>query len=349
MDWKEEEFLFPVQKPRTGSVGMYFYTGAGEVDVARVSLETATEADVAATIPRPPRSQTDFIRHARFPLGLPCGWNLGRDCVDAVCVADAREPAPDGVPVLKISSEKPWSLWGEAFQTAYPGEAHTLRFRYRSEVAAQVAVIDEIGRWMGSRSLPAAKDWREERIVFKPKMLSKSFGLRFSGEKGTFRLDQVRVHLGAGDPPPRPYACQIALAVEGGEIADDTRIQFTDEEPLLKLRALDLPSDAHVVVKVADLYGREKALLKSVSAEVARRGLVFANHAFAPRNCQNPSTPSRCPSMVFAIFSSSVMSDSFASSIQSNLLTQFHRYSWPYPCHYHPIDMVNHSPCRVRA
>ena len=283
MDWKEEEFLFPVQKPRTGSVGMYFYTGAGEVDVARVSLETATEADVAATIPRPPRSQTDFIRHARFPLGLPCGWNLGRDCVDAVCVADAREPAPDGVPVLKISSEKPWSLWGEAFQTAYPGEAHTLRFRYRSEVAAQVAVIDEIGRWMGSRSLPAAKDWREERIVFKPKMLSKSFGLRFSGEKGTFRLDQVRVHLGAGDPPPRPYACQIALAVEGGEIADDTRIQFTDEEPLLKLRALDLPSDAHVVVKVADLYGREKALLKSVSAEVARRGLVFANHAFDDR------------------------------------------------------------------
>ena len=283
MDWKEEEFLFPVQKPRTGSVGMYFYTGAGEVDVARVSLETATEADVAATIPRPPKSQTDFIRHARFPLGLPCGWNLGRDCVDAVCVADAREPAPDGVPVLKISSEKPWSLWGEAFQTAYPGEEHTLRFRYRSEVAAQVAVIDEIGRWMGSRSLPAAEDWREERIVFKPKMLSKSFGLRFSGEKGTFRLDQVRVHLGAGDPPPRPYACQIALAVEGGEIADDTRIQFTDEEPLLKLRALDLPSDAHVVVKVADLYGREKALLKAVSAEVARRGLVFANHAFDDR------------------------------------------------------------------
>ena len=283
MDWKEEEFLFPVQKPRTGSVGMYFYTGAGEVDVARVSLETATEADVAATIPRPPRSQTDFIRHARFPLGLPCGWNLGRDCVDAVCVADAREPAPDGVPVLKISSEKPWSLWGEAFQTASPGEAHTLRFRYRSEVAAQVAVIDEIGRWMGSRSLPAAKDWRAECIVFKPKMLSKSLGLRFSGEKGTFRLDQVRVHLGAVDPPPRPYACQIALAVEGGEIADDTRIQFTDEEPLLKLRALDLPSDAHVVVKVADLYGREKALLKSVSAEVARRGLVFANHAFDDR------------------------------------------------------------------
>ncbi|MDO5320588.1 MAG: hypothetical protein Q4G65_18325 [bacterium] len=282
-DWKEEEFLFPVQKPRTGSVGMYFYTGAGMVDVARVSLETATEADVAATIPRPPKSQTDFIRHARFPLGLPCGWNLGRDCVDAVCVADKRELAPDGVPVLKITSEKPWSLWGEAFQTAYPGEAHTLRFRYSSEVAAQVAVIDEGGRWMGSRNLPAAKEWREERIVFKPKMLSKSFGLRFSGEKGTFRLDQVRVHLGADDPPPRPHACQVALAVNGGVIADDTRIQFTDEEPYLKLRALDLPKDARVVVKVADLYGREKTLVDGFTADVAQRGVVFANHAFDDR------------------------------------------------------------------
>ena len=282
-DWKEEEFLFPVQKPRTGSVGMYFYTGAGVVDIARVSLETATEADVAATIPRPPKTQTDFIRHARFPLGLPCGWNLGRDCVDAVCTADEREPASDGVPVLKITSEKPWSLWGEAFQTAYPGEAHTLRFRYCSEVAAQVAVIDEGGRWMGSRNLPAAKEWREERIAFKPRMLSKSFGLRFGGEKGTFRLDQVRVHLGSGDPPPRLYVCQVALAVNGGVIADDTRIQFTDEEPYLKLRALALPKDARVVVKVADLYGREKTLVDGFTADVAQRGVVFANHAFDDR------------------------------------------------------------------
>lgn len=274
-EWKEETYLFEVSRARTGAVGLYLYTGAGTVDLVRAKLETASEAELAAAIPRPPKEMTDFIRHARFPLGLPGGWNLGRDCVDAACAADAREPAPDGVPVLRIDAAKPWSLWGEAFQTAHPGEAHTLRFRYRSAAPAEVAVIDDAGRWAGSRRLPASADWREERLVFRPRPLARSFGLRFAGERGPFRLDAVRVHLGAGAPPPEPFPCRVALAAQAGEIAAETRIQFTDERPLLALAACGLPPDARIRVRVADLYGRE------------REGASFPGAAFAA----GPSRP----------------------------------------------------------
>ena len=282
-DWKEETFLFSVDRSCTGSVGFYFYTGAGDTDIARIALEPATEADLAAGIPRPAKDVVEYVRHNRFPLGLPAGWNLGRDSGDAVCAADDAAPAPDGVPVLKVASDTPWELWGEAFQTAYPKEPHTLRFRYRSEVPAQVAIIDERGRWAGSRKLPASADWREERIGFRPRLLAHSFGLRFSAEKGTFRLDQVSVRpdCKAGEPVP---SCSVALALAGGEIADDTRIQFTDEEPYLRLRAPGLPQGAVVRVRAADLYGCEKDLATFPAAVLAEgRTVRFANHAFHDR------------------------------------------------------------------
>ncbi len=259
-DWKEETYLFAVCVTRPGSVGLYVYTGAGTVDLVRMTLETATEADLAATIARPPKTQKDYIRHARFPLGLPCGWNLDRDCLNTTCNADAQEPADDGVPVLKIVSDTPWGLWGEAFQTAYPGETHTVSFRYRSPETAKVAIIDDKGNWAGARDLPAADGWREMKFTFKPMMLSESFGLRFSGAKGPFRLDAVRVHVGI-DAPPRPYAAAVALAVVDGEIARDTRIQYVEEGGTeVVCQALDAPAGSVLCAKVADLYGREKTL-----------------------------------------------------------------------------------------
>ncbi len=260
-DWKEETYLFLVRPTRPGSVGMYIYTGAGTVDLVRMTLETATEADFTATIARPPKSQRDYVRHARFPLGLPCGWNLGRDCIDTVCVADTQEPAEDGVPVLKVVSGTPWELRGEAFQTAYPEESHTASFRYRSTEKAQIAVMDDRGQWVGSQLLPPSAGWRVARLVFRPKKLSNSFGLRFWGEKGVFRLDQVRVHAGTGEPPPQPYSCAVSLAVVKGEIAGDTRIQYVEEGTAeVACHVLNAPAGSVLRAKVLDIYGREKAL-----------------------------------------------------------------------------------------
>ena len=280
-EWQEQTTFFEVrQAGRPGDVGFYLYTSPGETDIARIRLEAVTEDELAATIPRPPKGQTDFIRHARFPLGLPCGWNLGRRCVDATCAADAREPAADGVPVLKVSAEMPWDVWGEAFQTGHPEEPHTLRFLYRSEAPAKAEVVDDSGRRAGELALAASKGWREARLVFRPMKLSSSFGLRFSGERGPFWLDRVRVHLGDGEAPPGPHPVQVALAADEGEIASETRIQFTDEPPRLRLDVRGLPSDGRVRVTVADLYGRERELGTFDSSVCAAGPLTFLNRAF---------------------------------------------------------------------
>lgn len=254
--WREETFFFQVSAKRAGETGLYLYTGPGTVDLAHLTLETATEADLAAVIPRPAKTVTDYVRHPRFPLGLPATWNLGRETREVTCGPDAATPAPDGVATLKLATPRPWEIWGEAFQTAYPGDKHTLVFRYWSENPAQVAVIDDKGRWAGNRQLPATTGWQEARLVFRAPMLSEAFGLRFRGEKGVFRLDEVHVFPGEGDRPAAAHPCQAVLAMGNGEIADDTRIQFTDEPFEMAFCALGAQAGDRLRVTVADLYGR---------------------------------------------------------------------------------------------
>jgi len=257
--WRTREYLFSVKAPRTDGVGIYLYTGAGKVDLARVTLETATEDDLEEEVRRPPKTLRDFIRHARFPLGLPGGWNLGRDCLDAVATADAAEPAADGVPVLKVVSARPWSLSGEAFQTAYPEEPHTFLFSYRAETPVRATVINETGAAVAGWTVPASTLWRTERFVFRPPPRAKAFGVRFEGAKGPFRLDRVRVFVGEGEPPAAD-PCAVALAIAGGEIAGETRILFADEPAEVVCRALGADAQTTLRAKVADIYGRERAV-----------------------------------------------------------------------------------------
>lgn len=261
--WTERTFLFPVNRKREGNVGLYFYTGPGVVELGRIVLETATEADLAAEIPRPPKSVRAFVRHARFPLGLPCGWNLGRDCVGTTCVADREEPAADGVPVLKVVSETPWELRGEAFQTGYPGETHMLSFSYRAAEPVQVGVVDERGRVVAGRTVPASADWREERIAFRAPMLARSLGLRFAGARGPFRLDRVGVCVGTGSED----GCAVALAAVKGEIAAETRIQFVDEPARVAFRVLGAPKGSVLKATATDLYGRTRPLAVPAGTE----------------------------------------------------------------------------------
>ena len=258
--WDEKTYLFAVNRKREGGVGLYFYTGAGTVDIARIALETATEADLAEAIPRPPKALRSFVRHSRFPLGLPCGWNLGRDCVGTTCVADRDERAADGLPVLKVVSDTPWELRGEAFQTGYPGDRHTLSFRYRSTEPIQASVLDERNRVVVCRTIQASAAWREERVVFTAPMLAHSLGLCFTGARGPFRLDHVRVCAGEGMDCPQERSCGVALSVLEGEIASDTRIQFTDEPARVAYRIMNAPQGAVLKATASDIYGRVRPL-----------------------------------------------------------------------------------------
>ncbi|MGN0852028.1 MAG: hypothetical protein ACI4Q3_01480 [Kiritimatiellia bacterium] len=274
-EWKEETYLFAVSQSCADAVGFFFYTPAGVTDIARISLETATEGDLAAAVPRPDRTVSRYIRHARFPLGLPGGWNLGRDAGDAVCTADAAEPAPDGMPVLKLVSGAPWELHSEPFQTAFPGETHVLSFKYRSTGAVSLLVSDDGGRRIVHGTVPPAAGWAERTFTFRPHPLSTSMGIRFAGAGGTFRLDDVRVR------PPHVQAepaGEVALAVAEGEIAADTRIQFVDEPARVRWTAWGVAGTLRATV--ADLYGREKDLPPVAVAGTARASGTLAYDVF---------------------------------------------------------------------
>ena len=70
-------------------MALYFYTGGGDTDIASVELASLGKEELAATVPRPDAAVKNFFRNSRFPLGLPCGWNLDRDSRTATCGADA--------------------------------------------------------------------------------------------------------------------------------------------------------------------------------------------------------------------------------------------------------------------
>ena len=277
----EKRYVLPLTRTYSGPVGIFLYTTAGDVDFAGLVLETATEDDLAATIARPPLSVTDFARHARFPLGLPAGWNFAPDHFDATATADVNAGTPDGVPALRVTASRPWKLHGEAFQTAHLDKPHTLRFRYKSDAPALAEVVGDI-RWRvcGKQSLPATAEWREARVVFHPHKTSKAMGLRFSGDKGNFWLDQVRVFVGDGAAPAFGGR-QVALAVEGGELAE-SRIQFVDEAPRVRVAVVGLPADAWVRVTAGDLYGREKEIWAGAAGELdGAKGKALDGCAFA--------------------------------------------------------------------
>ncbi len=276
----EKTYVLPLKRAYRGPVGVLLYTTAGDVDFAGLTLETATEDDLAATIARPPLSVTDFARHARFPLGLPAGWNFAPDHFDATATADADAGTPDGVPALRVTASRPWKLCGEAFQTGHLGKPHTLRFRYKSDAPALAEVVGDIW-WVvcGGQSLPATSEWREVSVVFRPHKTAKALGLRFSGGKGNFWLDQVRVHVGDGAAPFGGR--QVALAVESGELAA-SRIQFLDEAPRVRVAAVGLPADARVRVTASDLYGREKEIWAGAAGELnGAKGKALDGCAFA--------------------------------------------------------------------
>lgn len=279
--WAEKSEFIHVSRTVDARVGFFFYTGAGVVDIESMRLETATEEELAQGIRRPDASVAGYIRHTRFPLGLPCGWNLGRDSFEADCMADSATPASDGVPMLKLVSARPYELFSEPFQTAFPKKRHTLSFFYRSAEPVQVQVVYAPWGVCGQASLPASADGREARLAFTPPLLPEAFAVKFSGKAGPLWLDRVR--LGPGETAPAVPSCEVALAPREGEIAAETRIQFADEPARIRWCVLGAPAKSVLRFRGTDLYGRTQPLADvPLSAAARREGDVAYLPASAP-------------------------------------------------------------------
>ncbi len=267
-EWKERRFLIQTRESCDSKVAIYFYTGAGDTDIASVELLRLSKEDIVATVPRPDASVKNFFRNSHFPLGLPCGWNVDRDSRTATCEVDAEHLGEGGIPSLEIKSGKGFNLHSEPFQTNQPDKPHTVAFAYQCDGECRVDVMQE-SRSIAGKSLSPSKDWQTATLAFVPPGDALCFGLRFSGN-GTFRLDCLRAFAseasteeqkktGTPESSFMDRECEVALAPGRSEIAE-TRIQFTDERAEVRFCVTGDTGGAVLKSCVTDLYGLNVSL-----------------------------------------------------------------------------------------
>jgi len=270
-NWSVQSWCFSVPKDWKQLPMLFVNTRPGVVDLKRMKVETATIAEMAQeAVRRPSKDVTEYIRHNRFPLGLPTGWCFRRDCEGTVYGADETEPAPDGVPVLKVSGNRTWAFYSEVFQTAFPGGEMEVSFKYRSDCRVRNFVNDDHwrGEMFGESWLGPTKEWKEHRFRFRGPELAEAFTIGWGTgvEAGTMWLDDVRVRPmdGTGVRDTRPC---LQMAVVEGDAGEGTRVQFLDEKPLVKWCVVDVPTGSVMKVEAADLYGEEVTI-----AEIPLKG-----------------------------------------------------------------------------
>ncbi|HRU70072.1 MAG TPA: hypothetical protein P5111_03245 [Kiritimatiellia bacterium] len=250
--WKERRFIIQTRERCASNVAIFFCTGGGVTDIASVELARLGNEELAATVPRPDASVKNFFRNSRFPLGLPCGWNMDRDSRTATCGADAAHPGEGGLPSLAIKSAQGFALYSEPFQTNQPDKPHTITFMYQSDGACRVEVMDE-GRSLAGKALVPSNGWQTATLNFVPPGEALCFCLRFTGS-GTFRLDALRAFADSTAADLADRACEVALAPGRSEIAE-TRIQFADECAEVRFCVTGEAGGAVLKSRVADLYG----------------------------------------------------------------------------------------------
>lgn len=258
LGWEEETILVHIKEQPKSSVGLYLYPAVGKIDLKRIALYRTDSSAFVAAIRRPPKSVKQFIRHQRFPMGLPCGWNAGREFSQGICDSDSEHPAADGVPVLRARSADTFTFYSEPFQPAIPKKAHTISFQYQANGAWEVHLMRENGWVIRSMQIKPASSWREARMEFNPGELANNYLLRIKGT-GEFRMDRLSVFIGK-EKPADEFASSVTLQPTKGEITENTKIQFLDEPATMDFCVLDAPKDSVLKSTVTDLYGDTKAL-----------------------------------------------------------------------------------------
>ncbi len=250
--WKERRFVIQTRERSESRVAIFFYLGGGITDIASVELARLSKEELAATVPRPDASVKNFFRNSRFPLGLPCGWNIDRDSRTATYGADTAHPGEGGVPSLVVTSGEGFALYSEPFQTNQPDKPHTITFAYQADNACRVELMRD-GRAMGGKTLTPSNGWQTAKLAFVLPGEALCFCLRFTGS-GTFRLDALRAFADSAAADLKDRACEVALAPGTSEIAE-TRIQFADERAEVRFCVTGEAGGAVLKSCVTDLYG----------------------------------------------------------------------------------------------
>ncbi len=257
--WMKKTFFAKLDKDIKSPVGFFIYPDVGITDIKSISISKATLDDMAAMIPRADKSLKNFFRNSRFPLGVPCGWNIEVHCSKGTVSGDSSLKAPSGCPPIKIEAPEKIIVFSEPFQTSDPTVRNTAALSFMGKGEWTVSVVQ--GR-TESRVItlnPSETEWKREYIEFSPDKIAKGMALKIAG-KGVLYIDSLHAYA---SNEKRPYEsageAEIALAPIESE-ASDIRVQFDNAPKKVRYSVSGNFDGAVMKSIVANVYGVEKAL-----------------------------------------------------------------------------------------
>jgi len=271
--WQDFVYEFRLD-PKPQKVGLWINLGGdGSYDLARVKLTAKTREDITAELQAkyPESGPKNLVRVSVFPLGLPTGWSLDRDCSDGdqvVVSTDSQMPGASGAPAMSVKSADKWRLWTAPVFIGRSFEPHTASLFARGSGKLRLTAFGD-GRQLASREQDLKPDaWERIPLTFNPLLLGQMHQLTIDGT-GDVWLDAFQVERGsAATDFAMRQPCQVALAVPTSS-ASAARIQFSDEPAVIRYAVTGAPAGSVLKLKQFDLYGGEMALPEVKNPTVA--------------------------------------------------------------------------------
>jgi hypothetical protein len=264
LQWQTLTYDFRLdRKPQR--VGAWINLGGnGSYDLAHFKLVTRTREDIIAELKDkyPESAARNLVRVSRFPLGLPTGWSLDRDCSDGdqvVTGPDATVTGPSGAPSLSVKSAEAWRLWTAPVFIGRSFEAHTASLYARGTGKLRLTAFGD-GRQLQSAERELKPDaWERVTLTFSPVLLGQMHQLTINGE-GNVWLDAFQVERGSAATDYAPQqVCEVALGLPESA-ASAACVQFSDEPAAFRYAVTGAPAGSVLKLKQCDLYGGETAL-----------------------------------------------------------------------------------------
>ncbi len=262
--WQDFTYEFRLdRKPQR--VGIWINLGDNaSYDLAHFRLIAKTREDIIAELQEryPESGPRNLVRVSTFPLGLPTGWSLDRDCSDGDQVVVATDPqaqSPAGGSALSVKSADKWRLWTAPVFIGRSFEPHTASLYTRGSGKLRLTAFGD-ARQLASREQDLTPHgWQRVTLTFNPLLLGRLHQITVDGV-GEAWLDGFQIERGSAATDYAPQqACQVVLAVPESA-ASAARIQFSDEPAVVRYAVTGAPAGSVLKLTQHDLYGGAVAL-----------------------------------------------------------------------------------------
>lgn len=268
----EFPFIAPGTTPKNPTALFLHISGTGSIGFKRMKVEEISKevyerlkrTEKNDIIIRKAEKTVNFFRNSSLPCGLQSGWSRIADPNYALSSVKVSEETsgPTGERALLLQSfpDQAVGICSEPFVASRPGKRMTVSFSCKGKGSFHAAVYAG-NAWNALED----KKFHAEETLWKRIVLSVDIPadaiaalLQIKG-KGILYLDGFRVS-DDGDGSWKPSGeHEISFSLPDGDAAE-SRIQFSDEEPVLNYYLTGHAEDVTVKFSMTDLYGKTVSL-----------------------------------------------------------------------------------------